>query len=197
MAVTNTQLQADIADLTERVRAIRVEKGLPADPLPRPRSVDIPLSLALIDRLQPFKAIVVKLATILAQGQTARIDTGKLEKYAEYGRLLAYSRGTWSFLHSWGVHGAFSIIERMNSAIDNGQEADFDTNDAMRRIHYAIGYMTKDSGLDNDKYHYYKESGAYPHEEKERLLSDPAALQAAIDEAMTLIPTEEETMNYE
>ncbi|OZQ66556.1 hypothetical protein [Paenibacillus odorifer] len=197
MALTNDELRADIAQLTERLRAIRVEKGLSADPLPRPRVVEIPLSFALIDRLQPFKAIVVKLATILAQGQTARIDTGKLEKYAEYGRLLAYSRGTWSFFHSWGVHGAFSIIERMNSAIDSGQVADFDTNDAMRRIHYAIGYMTKDSGLENDKHYYYKESGAYPHEETARLLSDPDALQAAIDEALTLIPTKEEDDLYE
>ncbi|MEK5420161.1 hypothetical protein [Paenibacillus sp. FSL L8-0708] len=192
MALTNEELRIDIAQLTERVRAIRIEQGLSVDPLPRPRVVDIPLSLALIDRLQPFRAIAVKLASILAQGQTARIDTSRLEKYAEYGRLLSCSRGTFSAFHSWGVQGAFSIIERMNSAIDNGEVADFDTNDAMRRIHYAIGYMTRESGICNDSHGYYTETGVWPRAEKERLLSDPDALQAAIDEAMTLIPTKEE-----
>lgn len=197
MTVTNAQLQADIAQLTERVRAIRIEQGLPADPLPRPEVVDLPLSLALIDRLQPFRAIAVKLATILAQGQTARIDTGKLEKYAEYGRFLNYSRGFWCRIHSTGAHGALSVINRMNSAIDSGQVADFDVNKAMRDMHFCIEWMTKDSAMNHDVFDYYKESGVYPHEEKERLLSDPAALQAAIDEAITLIPTKEEDDLYE
>ncbi|NJJ38393.1 hypothetical protein [Paenibacillus apii] len=194
---TNEELRVDIAELTERLRQIRIEKGLPADTLPRPKVVSIPLSLALIDRMEPFKAIVIKLASILAQGQTTRIDTGKLKSYAEYVRLLSYSRGFWCTIYATGAQGAFSIIEQMNSVIDSGQLDDFDVNDAMRHLHYAIGYMTKDLALVNDEYRYFQETGVYPGVEKERLLSDPATLQTAIDEAMAQLPTKEEDDLYE
>lgn len=195
--LTNEQIRSDIADLTERIRQIRVEQGLPPDPLPRPKAVSIPLSLALIERLEPFKAIVIKLASILAQGRVTRIDTGKLAQYEEYARLLRYSRGDWCAIHAMGAQGAFSIIERMNHAIDSGDTEDFDVNDAMRRLHYCVGYMTENSALVNDEYDYFREAGVYPRAEKERLLSDPAAFQVAIDEVMAQIPNKQEDDLYE
>lgn len=198
MAASNAELRTDIVDLTERIRTIRIEQGLTPDPLPRPKVVGITLSLALVERLQPFNAIAIKYASILAQGEVTRIDTDRLSDYEKYAQLLHYSTGTFCAVHSLGARWAFQVIRRVNEAIDNGTTDMLDVTRAMREMHYCIGFMTKDDGLGFDEYEStHKNSGLLARKEAEALLSDPAAFQAAIDEALTLIPTEEETMIYE
>lgn len=181
---TNDQIHASIADLTERLRAVRIEQGLPEEPPERVEFVDIPLSLVLIDRLQTFRAIIVKYASVLASGEVTRIDTNKLTEYTQMGRLLSHSKGFFSGLHSIGITGALSIINRVNEAIDTGKTEDLDINGAMRQLHFCVGFMTRDDGIRHDGYDYEDETGKSIHEEKNRLLSDPAILQAEIDVAL-------------
>lgn len=195
MAQTNDEIRVSTEELIERLREIRVEQGLPPDTLPRPEVVSIPLSLALIERMKPFETIVIKYAAILAEGRTVRIDTDKLAQYAEYQRLLSYSKGTWCGWYSVGACMALQMIDHVNRAIDSGEEARLDVSDAMRRVHWAIKFMKRDT-IRNDEYDYHDETGVYPKAEKERLLSDPDAFQAAIDEAIAqLHPKEEDDLH--
>lgn len=201
MSLTNAELQTDRDRLTETIRAIRVEQGLPADPLPRPIIVEPPLTAAIIHRLAPFRAIAVKLAAILAQGQLTRVDVSKLEQYREYGRMLNYSYGIFAPLYATGVHSVFCELERINEAIDGGLTAEFDVNSAMRRLHFEIStLMSERSGNEwgmYDKYGGYSDERRAAEAERKRLITDDEAFQAAYDAALTLIPTEEETMIYE
>lgn len=197
MAATNEVLRTDIADLTERLREIRIEQGLSPEALPRQQIIGITLSLALVERLQPLKAIAIKYASILAQGEVPRIDTDRLKEYEDYAQLLHYSKGTFCAVHSLGARWAFQVIRSVNEAIDAGTTDMLDVNKAMRDMHFCIGFMTKNDGLGFDEYESSKDIGISPREEAKRLLSDPVALQTAIDEALTLIPTKEETIDYE
>ncbi|AKG35639.1 hypothetical protein [Paenibacillus durus] len=199
---TNEELRSDIAELTERIRQIRIEQGLPTDPLPRPEVVEPQVAAAIVHRLAPFKAIAVKLAAILAQGQLPRIDVSKLEKYREYGRMLNYSYGMFAPFYASGVHSVFCELERINAAIDEGQTADFDVNSAMRRLHFDISALMEDRSISQwgmyDKY-----GGSYTEERKaaeaemKRLIADDEAFQAAYSEALTQLPTKEEDDLYE
>lgn len=197
MAATNEELRNDIADLTEKIRQVRIEQGLSPEVLPRPQIIGITLSLALVERLQPFNAIAIKYAAILAQGEVTRIDTDRLREYEDYAQLLHYSKGTFCAVHSLGARWAFQVIRSVNEAIDAGTTDMLDVNKAMRDMHFCIGFMTKNDGLGFDEYEGSKDSGISPREEAKRLLSDPAAFQSAIEEAMTQIPTTEETIDYE
>lgn len=181
--MTNDEIRLDIAGLTERLRQIRIEKGLPPDPPEREDFVEIPLSLALVERLQPFRAIAVRYASILAAGHVARIDTDKLAEYAEMARLLDFSKGFWCRLHGSGANGVLSVMKRLNALIDAGRTEEIDTNGAMRGVHFCIELMTKDEGLRHDLFDQYGKYDMDARKEAERLLSDPDALQAAVDEA--------------
>ncbi|WP_427052368.1 hypothetical protein [Paenibacillus sp. TC-CSREp1] len=147
MAMTNAELRTDIARLDEKLRQIRIDNGRNPNPKPRPKIVDIPLSVALIDRLQPLKVIAVKYAAVLAAGQITRIDVSKLAKYEEAAKILRYSMGFWCGLHALGAGAFLQIIRRVNEAIDTGKTDELDINGLMRKVHFSIGLMTKDSAL--------------------------------------------------
>lgn len=185
--MTNDEIRTDIAGLTERLRQIRIEQGLAPDPPEREDFVEIPLSLALIERLQPFRAIAIKYASILAAGQVMRIDTEKLSEYAEIARVLNRSVGFFSRLYARGADGVMAAMEHINTLIDAGRIEEINTSEKMRGVHFCIEWMTKDEGLRHDAFDHrdkYKEDARI---EAERLLSDPAALQSAIDEALEQI----------
>lgn len=185
--MTNDEIRIDIAALTERLRQIRIEQGRPADPPERRKCVDIPLSLALVERLQPFRAIAVRYASILAAGQVTRIDTDKLAGYAEMARLLRHSVGFFCGLHALGASGVLAAMKRINALIDAGRTDEINTNEEMRGVHFCIEWMTKDEGLRHDAYDHRDKYDGDARIEAERLLSDPAALQAAIDRALEQI----------
>ncbi|WP_201782243.1 hypothetical protein [Paenibacillus xylanivorans] len=145
--MTNAELRTDNTRLAERLRQIRIEQGRKPEPEPRPKVVDIPLSVALVDRLQPLKVIAVKYAGVLAVGQITRIDISKLAKYEEAAKVLRYSKGFWCGLHGLGAGGFLQIIRRVNEAIDTGKTDELDINGLMRKVHFSIGLMTKDSAL--------------------------------------------------
>jgi hypothetical protein len=147
MAMTNVELRTDNAQLAERLRQIRIEQGRKPEPEPRPKVVDIPLSMALVNRLQPLKVIAVKYAAVLAAGQITRIDVSKLAKYEEAAKVLHYSTGFWCGIHALGAGAFLQIINRVNEAIDNGKTEELDINGLMRKVHFNIGLMTKDSAL--------------------------------------------------
>ncbi|WHX49115.1 hypothetical protein QNH46_24260 [Paenibacillus woosongensis] len=192
--MTNDELRVDIAALTECLRQIRIEKGLPPDPPERKQRVEMPLSLALVERLQPFRAIAVKYASIIAAGQVTRIDTDRLAEYAELARLLSHSVGFFSGIHALGARAALDIMNHINELIDAGKSDEINISDEMRKLHIYIGFMTKDDGLGHDLFDQGGKHDMDARKEAERLISDPAALQAAIDAANKII---EEDVIYE
>ncbi|MEK3899998.1 hypothetical protein [Paenibacillus sp. FSL R7-0179] len=115
--------------------------------------------------------------------------------------MLNYSYGIFAPLYATGVHSVFCELERINEAINDGLMADFDVNSAMRRLHFEIStLMSERSGNEwgmFDKYGGYSDERRTAEAERKRLIADDEAFQAAYDEALTLIPTEEETMIYE
>ncbi|UOK62846.1 hypothetical protein MT997_32735 [Paenibacillus sp. OVF10] len=159
MAMTNEELRTDTAQLAVRLRQVRIEQGRNHDPEPRPKVVDIPLSKAVVDRLQPFKVIAVKYAAVLAAGQITRIDVSKLAKYEEAAKLLHYSTGFWCGIHALGADSFLQIIKRVNEAIDSGTTDELDINGLMRKVHFSIGLMTKDSALSHEINDYEKKNG--------------------------------------
>lgn len=189
---TNDQIRSSIAELTERLRQIRIEQGLPPEAKPRPRVIDIPLSLALVERLQPFRAIAIKYASILAAGQVTRIDTDKLAEYEGLARLLRCSVGFWCGMHALGAGSALAIMKHLNTMIDEGKAGEINISDEMRKLHIFIGWMTKDSGLNHDLFDEYGKYDTNARQEARRLLSDPAAMQAEIDAARAQIKPEED-----
>lgn len=188
---TSEEIRTSIADLTERLRQIRVEQGLPAEPRPRPKFVDIPLTMALIDRLEQFKAIVIRYANILAQGQFTRIDIDKLAKYRQYAELLSYSAGFFSGIYGTGARAALACMERINQAIEDGRTDMLSATEEARHLHYDIGFMSKDTGLRSDAYDYQMKTGESPDD------MDEAAFQSALAEAIAKLPNKEEELSYE
>ncbi|GGG15817.1 hypothetical protein [Paenibacillus aceti] len=185
--MTNDELRVDIAALTERLRQIRIEQGLTPDPPEREDFVDIPLSLALVERLQPFRAIAVKYASILAAGQVTRIDMDKLVEYEEIAHMLMRSVGFWCGLHGFSAGATLQMMKHINEMIDAGKTDEINTSDEMRKIRIYIGWMTKDDGLGHDLFDQHGKYDMDAREEAKRLLADPDALQAAIDAANKII----------
>ncbi|GGG08713.1 hypothetical protein [Paenibacillus aceti] len=185
--MTNDELRVDIAALTERLRQIRIEQGLTPDPPEREDFVDIPLSLALVERLQPFRAIAVKYASILAAGQVTRIDTGKLGEYVEAVRLLDHSVGFFCGVHALGAGAVLDTMKHITEMIDAGRTEEINVSDEMRKIRIYIEWMTKDDSLDHDLLDQYGKYDMDAKKEARRLLADPDALQAAIDAANKII----------
>lgn len=196
MAWVSIDSQRTTEELLEHFRQMRIDEGLPPDPEPRPEVVSVPLSLALIERMKPFEAIVIKYTKVLAEGTAPRVDTDKLTQYEEWARLLSYSRGRWCSWYGSGAIGMLHQIERVNQAIEAEDES-LDVVAEMRHAHFIIDCFLKRDSIRDDEYDYSKETGVYPKAEKERLLSDPAALQAAIDEALAQLHPKEEDDLYE
>lgn len=196
MAQTNDEIRHELEELAERIRQIRIDQGLPLDTKPEPKVVSIPLSLAIIERSEPFKAIAIQYAKILAEGTAPRIDTDKLAQYEEWGRLLSYSQGFWCGWYGTGVRGLIGVIKRVNQAIDAEDES-LDVTATMRRVHFFISSCITRESIRNDAYDYQRESGVSADVEKERLLSDPEAFQAAIDEALAQLHKREDDIYYE
>lgn len=191
MAMTNEELRTDITQLAERLRQIRIEQGRNPDPEPRPKVVDIPLSRALVDRLQPFKVIAVKYAGVLSSGQVTRIDVSKLVKYEEAAKVLHYSKGFWCGIHALGAESFLQIINRVNEAIDNGNTDELDINGLMRKVHFSIGLMTKDSAMSHEINDYEKEHG------RGSAVMSEEAVDSAFTEALAEINEYEEDDRYE
>ncbi|MNV42229.1 hypothetical protein D3C71_1338980 [compost metagenome] len=187
---TNDQLRTSLADLTERLRQIRIEKGLPPDAPKRERFVDIPLSLALVERLERFEVIAIKYTSLMAQGHAQKIDVSKLEEYAEAAKLLDRSKGFFFSIVGLGVRGVLDKMQHVNKSLEEDPDS-LDTNDCMRRLHWAIELLRdRNDGTRQDTYDYRNEHGVNPKVEAERLLSDPAALRAEIEAALARINKE-------
>lgn len=197
---TNAEIRSDIADLIARLREIRTEKGLPPEPLPRPELVEEPLAGALIKRLEPFRAIAVKYASLLADGRVAHVDVTKLERYRAYGRMLYYARGMWNSGYGSAVNSIFNQLDKINAAIKSGEADEIDTNRMMRLFHMWLETFMKADGNGWDMHEAY---GPYTDErraaeaELKRLIADDGAFQTAYAEVLAQLPTKEETMIYE
>ncbi|MNJ59858.1 hypothetical protein D3C77_555610 [compost metagenome] len=123
----------------------------------------------------------------MAAGQVTRIDTDKLAEYAEIARLLRHSVGFFSGIHALGARAALDMMNHINELIDAGKSDEINISDEMRKLHIYIGWLTKDGGLGHDIYNRHGKHDMTARKEAERLLSDPAALQTAIDAANKVI----------
>jgi hypothetical protein len=165
----------DVARLTKRIRRLRIEQGLDPYPKPVPKFVSTPLALAIIDRLKPFTAIVVKYARILASGEVTRIDTDKLSLYVEYANLLRYAEENFYGVPSLDVRLSLGVINRVNSAIDEDKLDTLDINAQVRSLHIALKWLTSSDTV--------KKVGAF---------SDEEMFQAAITDVKKRIEEESE-----
>lgn len=164
----------DVARLTERIRKLRIDQGLDPDPKPVPRFVSTPLALAIIGRLKPFTAIVVKYARLLAESEVTRIDTDKLSRYVECANLLRYAEEKFYSVPGLGVRLSLGVINRVNNAIDEDKLDTLDINAQVRRLHIALKWLTSRDTL-----------------KKAKVFSDEETFQAVIADVKKRI--EEET----
>ncbi|MGQ3479169.1 hypothetical protein [Paenibacillus sp. TY11] len=165
----------DVARLTERLRQIRIDQGLDPYPKPVPKFVSTPLALAIIGRLKPFTAIVVKYARILAEGEVSRIDTDRLSQYVEYARLLKHAEERLCGVPGLGVELSLGVINRVNNAIDEDKLDTLDVNAQVRSLHIALKWLTSRDTM--------KKAGAF---------SDEETFQAAIADVRKRIEEESE-----
>ncbi|MNC32848.1 hypothetical protein D3C75_812210 [compost metagenome] len=102
--------------------------------------------------------------------------------------------------YATGVSMILNLMGDVNQAIDAGKVEDYDTRTAMWRAHIALSFI-KSNGLSSDMWDEYgsriEEKHRAAEAEMKRLISDDEAFQAAYAEALALIPTEEESVNYE
>lgn len=179
---TNEEIRIDTAALAERLRQWRIEQGLPPEPKRVKPFVSIPLSLILLERLQPFVQIAVKYTALLAGGTVHRIDTAAFDKYREYAEILQGSCGTWCKWSSTGFLGMLKTMEKVNTTAED----DFHLSDILRLAHFEIEMMRHDTRGDmweiiDDKV---RNNSVTIGAEIERLKNDPAAFQAEYDAAL-------------
>lgn len=115
---TNAELRVDIEELTERIRAIRIEQGLPPEPPKIKKFIGETLSFALVEEILPFRAIFVKYARLIAEGARPAIDTSKLARFDEIAHLLAASEVENVRDFARGVRSGLAAIERINRGED-------------------------------------------------------------------------------
>lgn len=182
-------LQEKIEEYAEQLRADRIARGLP--PEPPEDFVSLPLGIILAERLKPFLRIAAQYASVIAVGRLVRVDTSKLEDYRETAKLAGMCCGFSVSLIAACVTDFLRMMDKVNSAIDEGRESDIETEDVLRDLHFDLEWMQKDPWYDArhphesisasqfDYYGYEKKIRA----EVERLKSDPEALQAELDAA--------------
>ncbi|SFS76365.1 hypothetical protein [Paenibacillus sp. 453mf] len=146
MAQSNAEIIVNIEELKERIRQTRIEQGLDPEPKQWPKFMDEELSIALTNRIQPFRAIVIKYASILAQGQLMNLDVCKFEIYRDYARLLRFSCEFLYSIPGLGVVTALNVIEKINGDIDNGTVDTINVSGHVRTLRHAIHWMEPQGG---------------------------------------------------
>jgi len=172
------EFKQQVAELKERVRQSRIERGLPEE---RPaRFVEPVFSFVLVERCKPVFEFVAKYAKLCADANDIlQVDTSKLDKYRESLELIAETKDTNAFIPMYGV--------AMLSAIKYIRETDeHDIDEYLRRLYQYLMFAetARKQPLNNAVYNYsltsaenydcYKEARA----EYERLLNDDAYFQA-------------------
>lgn len=175
-------MTVDIDRLSEQVRQWRIERGLSPEPKRIEPFVEVPLSMAIMDRMQPFVRIAIKYAALLADGVIHRIDTGKFAEYREYAELLNFSRGFWCrYAGALGVYTMLNVMDAVNEASDE----DIHLPDVLQTAHFAIEMMRHDVRMDawDDKYPLPNEKERAFIAEYNHLRFDNGAFTAALEEA--------------
>ncbi|HZG87308.1 hypothetical protein [Paenibacillus sp.] len=152
--------------------------------------VEVPLSIAIAERLEPFKAIAVKYASIIAQGRFIRIDTSKFGEYRRYLKLLQYSKGTDAPRFGSFFGSIIGYMDEVNRHIDDGTTDQIDKAAFIRKLYFAIDIGTIGDPR-GDAYDYrmpyeeQREFKEYVYREVKRLRADPEAFDAEVARAWT------------
>ncbi|MDR6883560.1 hypothetical protein [Bacillus sp. 3255] len=185
MAETLDDLIKRIAEINERIRHVRMERGQ----LPEPPEDFLPVKLSVIlaERLKPFEPIAIKYAGIIAEGRLIPIDTSKLAEYRKTAGLMYMSVGFEARLYASMVNMILRQMDDVNSALESGNEDEIHAGEVLRRLHFAIKMLRKCAPID-DAYNSaingsYSDQIAPVEAEIERLKADTDALEAEIDAA--------------
>lgn len=177
--MANDDLRKSLEEIKERTRQARMERGQ----LPEPPKdfVSVPLSIALAERLKPFKGIAAKYAGIIAEGRLIQVDMSKFEGFRKDIALLDMSVGFHCGMVGAGCRIVLSMMETINSAIEAG--ATEPDTDMIRRLHFALSLIRKSPS--DDAYDYKSDISApeqnrIVHAEVERLKADPITFEAEL-----------------
>lgn len=133
MSYTIEELKERLADLTERNRQERIERGLPPE---SPEDfVEIPISIILAEQIQPLFPIITKYASIIAAGSFIKFDTSMLERFQEPLELLRMSKGRDCSTMGSSARASISIMDEVNEAVVDEMVHTIDSDDVMRRLH--------------------------------------------------------------
>ncbi|GGA06415.1 hypothetical protein GCM10008018_60340 [Paenibacillus marchantiophytorum] len=145
MMETIEEIRFITAELGERVRQIRTERGQ----LPEPPDdfVSVPLSIVLTERLKPFEQIAIKYAGIIAEGHLISIDMSKLVEYRKTAALLYMSVGFETGMYASMVDMILREMDRVNSALESGNTDDTHAGEVLRFLHFAIEMMRGHSSV--------------------------------------------------
>lgn len=179
-------IAASCERLRQEIREWRISVGKSPESSENESFLKVPLSILLISRIQPFKAIAVRYAAIIAQGVPVPINIANLEEYRKHFRLLSHSKGLFCGLVGAGGLGVIRIMEDVNRAIEEGTADGLNLADSMRRLHFCIELLNLET--DCDQYDHLSDMSPHEqrvvnYEEKQRLEADPVALQSEIDAA--------------
>ena len=169
----NAQLSVEVGRLSEQIRQIRVEQGLPPEPNRIEPFVSIPLSMVLIDKLEPFLRIAVKYTSVLAAGTLHRIDTKAFAQYREYAEVLSCSEGLWCRWSASGYRWMLQLMDHINAASDE----ELLLTHLSRRALFCIEMMRHDTSSDCWE-------NNITNEDIDRLKNDPAAYEAEYTAAL-------------
>lgn len=180
------ELERSIAEVKERVRHGRIDRGLPE--YPPEDFVPLPLSFVLAERLAPFKAIAVKYFALVADGTFHRVDTSRLAEYKRDAELLAMSVG---LNCAWAGSFTVSMIRYMNeinAAIDSGDMDSVDIMNILRIVPLSFSLL-RIHEMYEDAYDIHsdvppEEQNRLIREAVERLRANPDAFQAEYEAAM-------------
>ncbi|OMF73031.1 hypothetical protein [Paenibacillus glucanolyticus] len=160
---TNEEIRDSIAELTERLRQIRIERGVPEE---APEDfVEETLSFALYNRLLPFKKIAVKYASIIAEGGAPTVDLAKLEEYRLIAALLSKSKVDTLSWFAAGLGEILTHMKRINDLV-NSDEYDGPTRNDLSSLSLAVSFT--DMG---DVYHDYQSTETF-YDRKQRIAAE-------------------------
>lgn len=179
------KIKERIVDLDNRIRADRIERGLP--PEAPEKFLPVTHSIILCEQLAPVYPIIVKYTKLTYESVTLiPFDTSYFDKYRDTIDLLLLTVSTECLIYAAGLKDAINTIEQANEALVNG-DIDKDPIKVATRLYLCLSIMgdkppTIDCAYDHKSDEsFYKQIIPYK-EEYERLTTDEALFNAEVEE---------------
>ncbi|GAA4867656.1 hypothetical protein GCM10023310_54260 [Paenibacillus vulneris] len=159
------KIKADIADLTERIRQHRIERGLSPDPPKHKRKLSDELTLTLMDRLDSFVEVCLEIARLYRAGHFIVIDPKRLKQYRTCASLLGRSRGFDAWITGYKVGFIIALIKDINTQISEGSTVEeLNQYRNVGRFYEAVMKLRTELPHSKGAYRYFMKR-SYAHEE--------------------------------